>query len=309
MPYIFPQGEPLPAAAAGGRCPSLPGRVLRALITSGAVLAAALQLCAAPAQAAMDRVAVLRAFEKAKASVGRRIGIYNLTDQRGRRLTLDGSSLERPIVVSYAYTSCGDTCPTILMELKAYFDEAGADYGTLFEAMTIGFDVERDTPERLEAYGRMMAGDFSAWTFVTADGRTMARLTSDLGFTFEPAPSGFDHPNMVTVIGRDGAVVRQLFGAELDRAALAAAIEEAAGGEGEGDGREAEDAASGGGPPDLIKFLCYTYDEETGTYRLDYNFLMSVVVGVGIQLFMIYFVIHHVFIKGSRRAARLRRER
>jgi protein SCO1/2 len=75
-----------------------------------------------------------------------------------------------PVIVTFLYTTCEDTCPVQAQQIKGAFDELGDDV----PAIAIAVDPPRDTPERARAF--------------LAEQRMTGRLDFALGTRAELAP-------------------------------------------------------------------------------------------------------------------------
>jgi len=139
------------------------------------------------------------AIAEPEKAVGRYIGDYMLVNQAGKSFRLKEFFTGKPLVMSFIYTSCGHICPTITMNLKKAIKEAGMDFGAKFNAITIGFDVENDTPKRMKEYGSNFTDDFKGWIFAAGKKDTIDRLAKDVGFYYKKADGGFDHLNLVNL--------------------------------------------------------------------------------------------------------------
>lgn len=234
------------------------------------------------------------AAKAAEAAVGRRIGDFTLVNQHGESFTVKGM-LDKPLVVSYIYTHCPHICPTIMANLKSTFGQAGADFGNRFRSLTIGFDVENDTPQALHEYGRHFTDDFSAWSFATAGQDTIDALTDEFGFYYEEKPGGgFDHLNLVTVINTDGRIFTQVYGTDFDQDRLLGSVRRAIAGK--------ERLTNPTSLINRVKLFCYRYDETTGTYKLDYGAVFTLVMVSIFNAATIGWIIYAI--RSSRRQAR-----
>lgn len=238
-----------------------------------------LLLLAAFSHASQGDEKKLRAAEEA---VGRSVGDYALVDQDGNGFKLS-RYFGKPLVVSFIYTRCGHICPTLTMSLKAALEEAGAGLGAKFNVLTVGFDAENDTPEALKAYGCKFAADFKSWKFAAADKETLDSMARDIGFYYERTNRGFDHLNMVSIVGRDGKVYKQVYGINFSSEEILEPI----------------DYSLLGIPPkatpgviDKLKLFCFTYDPITGEYKPDYGMFMRLFLIAAAQAALLFFVIY-----------------
>jgi len=225
-------------------------------------------------------------------AVGKALGNYALIDQDGRLFNLK-ELFGKPLVISYAYTSCTHTCTPTLAKLKRAFGSDAGGLGVSFSALTIGFDTENDTPEKLRDYGKNFTGDFSAWRFATSTRKTMDSLTKELGFYHEKDGSGgFEHINLVTIAGKDGKVVKQLYGAALDPGDVVKAIRLALSAPPPTPPLPADAAVKTLSIIDRLRLFCYTYDESTGRYRLNYGAVATLTIGTLLQGITIGWIIY-----------------
>jgi len=232
------------------------------------------------------------AAKEAEAAVGARMGEYTLIDQDGAAFNLKELK-GRPFALAFFYTGCGETCPLILTSLKAALAKASPDFGEKFTALAVGIDVGNDTPARLKSAGSKVTGDFKKWRFATGDKATIERLAKETGFYYKKTGAGFDHINLVTIVGPDGRVFKQVYGTQFTPEEILTPLYDSI----KYAGRPAPPWVKKGAELtllDRIKLLCYTYDEKTGTYRLDYGFLTAIAVFLFVQV-TILFVIAYIY--------------
>lgn len=218
-----------------------------------------------------------------EARPGERLREHALVDQNGKPVTMSAFH-GKPLVLSFVYSSCAHTCGTLTESLRDAFEDEGL--GVRFNAMTVGFDGKNDTPKAMKEYGGKFSDDFFGWTFASANDKTIGALTAEAGFYYKKTTDGFDHPNLAIVIGPDGRLFKRLYGNAIDGSALMKAVLDSRDPEHEGY-RAREPGFMG-----LLKYVCYTYDEKTGTYRIDFTFLMIVALGVIVQLSFVWFIIY-----------------
>ena len=73
--------------------------------------------------------------------------LTGLVDERGRAVRL-AELRGRPVVVTFLYTSCEDTCPTTAQIIRGALDDLGHDVPVL----AIAVDPPRDTPARARRF-------------------------------------------------------------------------------------------------------------------------------------------------------------
>jgi protein SCO1/2 len=90
---------------------------------------------------------------------------FSLTDQRGQAFgsrDLTG----RVWVADFVFTNCAAVCP-LLTERMAEVGRRARKLGPDFHLVTITVDPERDTPDKLAAYGARYGADPLSWSFLT----------------------------------------------------------------------------------------------------------------------------------------------
>ena len=115
--------------------------VLVVVLTLGAAVVAAERAEEPPAQRGPLR------FEGSTVPPGLRAPDFRLRNQDGRPIGLRELRGE-PVIVTFLYTTCEDTCPVQAQQIKGAFDELGEDV----PAIAIAVDPPRDTPERARAF-------------------------------------------------------------------------------------------------------------------------------------------------------------
>jgi len=88
-----------------------------------------------------------RRFQGATLPEGLPAPRFVLRDQDGRRITMESLRGE-PVLVTFLYTTCEDSCPTQAQQVRSALDELGTDV----PALAIAVDPPRDTPERARAF-------------------------------------------------------------------------------------------------------------------------------------------------------------
>jgi protein SCO1 len=86
-------------------------------------------------------------FEGAVMPKGLRAPDFELRDQDGERVSMRALR-GRPVIVTFLYTTCEDTCPAQAHVVRGALDELGHD----LPALAIAVDPPRDTPARARAF-------------------------------------------------------------------------------------------------------------------------------------------------------------
>jgi protein SCO1/2 len=141
---------------------------------------------------------------------------FKLRNQDGRPIHL-GQFKGKALLITFIYTRCPspDFCPRVTRNF-ATLEKMMAANPSLYSKshlLTVSFDPEHDTPERLRAYGvTYMGGDaknaFAHWEFAAPEKPVLGEMARffDLGMT-ESADTMITHTLSTTLIGPDGKVV------------------------------------------------------------------------------------------------------
>jgi protein SCO1/2 len=186
-----------------------------ALVALLALLTLALAGCTphgAPAAEALERSARTDGGEE-------RFSVYELDgrwrDQAGATRSL-ASWRGRPVLLAMIYTHCTATCPLAVSELKRI---AALEPDARF--VLVSLDPRRDDEQRLATYAAERALDPSRWTLLTGSDSDVRDLAATLGVRYRRVtPDDLAHSNLITLLDREGRIVRQSSG-RMDDAALA----------------------------------------------------------------------------------------
>lgn len=137
-----------------------------------------------------------RRFEGATLPAGLRAPNFVLHDQDGERIRMRELRGE-PVIVSFLYTTCEDTCPSQAQQVRAALDELGEDV----PAVAVAVDPRRDTPDSARAFlarqrltGRM---DFALGTR-----DQLAPVWR--GFAVEPQRDDLEHTARLVLVDPNG---------------------------------------------------------------------------------------------------------
>lgn len=124
----------------------------------------------------------------------------------------------KTLLITFIYTRCPlpTFCPRVTRNFAVLEKSLAADpalYGHT-HLLSVSFDPEHDTPERLRAYGAQYIGSdtngaFAHWDFAVPAKPVLTKMAQyfDIGLTPGPDET-ITHTLSTTLIGRDGKVVR-----------------------------------------------------------------------------------------------------
>jgi len=166
-------------------------------------------LSAAPA----DQGLVMTPAASTLVPIGAPVPDFALTDQRGASIRL--SDLRgRVVVVTFIYTRCPlpDYCPRMVANLAAVRDRFRARLGQDVTLLTVTFDPQYDTPERLAAYARLHNADVPGWHFLTGDGAGIKQVCEAFGVEYWPDSGLITHTLQTAVVDREGRLAAAVEG-------------------------------------------------------------------------------------------------
>lgn len=224
------------------------------------------------------------ALKISKKAMGRKLEDYAFTDMNGNAVRFSDYQ-GKPLLVNFIYTSCMHTCPLIVESLERSTKVARKALGKdSFTILTVGFDWANDSPNRMKSYsGDRRIGDDN-WHLLSADKDTIESITKALGFFYREAPYGFDHLAQVSVVDEEGVVYRQIYGVELNAPVVVEPLKQLVFG-------RKSNYTSFSGLTNQVKLFCTIYDPNTGHYKFDFSFIISLVIGLTIlSIFVVLFV-------------------
>ncbi len=125
--------------------------------------------------------------------------------------------VDRPTLLTFFYSNCRTVCPRLVSSLRNVQAHAmNEGYVDAVRFLPVTFDPERDTGERLRAYGERMNVADPGWTWLRPEGRERARavVRDEFGVNFQrtnPEDTSrymFNHTGMTILANADGYVER-----------------------------------------------------------------------------------------------------
>jgi protein SCO1/2 len=233
------------------------------------------------------------ALEISQAAIGRDLAHLEFTDSYGKTVRL-ADYQGQPLLVSLVFTSCHHVCPALTRHLKTAIDAARDALGpNSFRVVTIGFDTENDTPERMQDFARKQGINDPQWAFLSASAESMAELVENLGFIYFNTPRGFDHITQLTIVDRNGKIHNQVYGGAFELPWMVEPLKDLI------FNRPQSAHNVFAGMMDKVKLFCTVYDPNTGRYRFDYSLFVQIAIGALVVLGVFAYLI--VEIRRARR--------
>jgi protein SCO1 len=141
---------------------------------------------------------------------------FTLTSQDGARVSL-ADLRGKVVAVTFIFTGCTVTCPTLTPMMSLVQDRLGRDFGSKIAFASITVDPENDTPEMLKLYAQMHGADFAGWSFLTGSPQIIADLTRRYGvFAARTADGAVEHSSLTSIIDQRGILRVQYVGVRFD---------------------------------------------------------------------------------------------
>lgn len=156
---------------------------------------------------------MLRWIPVAESKLGNRInGELAIINQDGKRVKLK-EYFDKPFFITFMFADCPHVCPTINTNLAKAVEAGKRKFGDKFRVLSISFDVDRDTVQRMREYGDAFTTDFGQWTFGLAEKDTLKELTEQFGFSYMPHPEEiWAHITMVSAVAKGGVLTKHFYG-------------------------------------------------------------------------------------------------
>ncbi|GIU81618.1 MAG: redoxin [Acidobacteria bacterium] len=154
------------------------------------------------------------------AQIGKEVPNFQLTNQDGRKISFKDFR-GKALAVTFIYTRCplADYC----IKMSTNFSDLNArllnsEYRDKIRLLTISFDPEHDTPEKLRQYGLGYMGkdakpDFTVWQLAVGPDKQMREIADFFGLRYEvdqQDKTQINHSLVTAVIAPDGRV-RKIF--------------------------------------------------------------------------------------------------
>jgi protein SCO1/2 len=145
--------------------------------------------------------------------LGEVIPDFALVNQHDERVTLSGLR-GKVVVVTFIYTRCPlpDYCPRMIANLTAVRDRFRKRLGSDVMLLTVTFDPQYDTPERLKDFARAQKVDVVGWHFLTGDAEGIKQVCEAFGVEYWPDSGLITHTLQTAVIDREGRLAAAVEG-------------------------------------------------------------------------------------------------
>ena len=152
------------------------------------------------------------------AQIGREIPDFNLTNQDGKRFSIKDYR-GKALAITFIYAQC--PLPDYCIKMSTSFSDLAnqvrdTDLKDKIRLLSISFDPQRDTPEKLKQYGVGYLGkdatpDFTVWQLAVGADKDVRAVADFFGLRYEVDQNDktqFSHSLRTAVIAPDGKVTK-----------------------------------------------------------------------------------------------------
>ena len=161
--------------------------------------------------------------EKTPEQIGKTVPKLPLTNQDGKRFTFDDYR-GKALAVTFIYREC--PLPEFCIKMSKQFSDmanqiaADPDAKDKIRLLSVSFDPDRDTPEKLKQYGMGYLGpdakdDFTVWQLAVGSEKEVRDVADFFGLKYEKDENDqtqFNHSLVTAVISPEGKVTRVFSG-------------------------------------------------------------------------------------------------
>ncbi len=152
---------------------------------------------------------------KDKFPIVREVSAYSMENVDGTTVTSEDTQGSVKLMYFY-FTSCPDVCPITTLVLSQIQEELKKEglFGNEVKFVSISFDPETDTKEKIKEFGDRFFADYSGWYFLRGDQEETRKLMQE---SFKIPLLGndstnFTHGNSIALVDRDNNI-RKMYNA------------------------------------------------------------------------------------------------
>lgn len=180
----------------------------------------------------LENIGIIAAVDPSKpvpvderfASVGKEIIDFTLTNQDGKKIS-SKDFRGKAWAITFIYAQC--PLPNFCIRMSTNFSDAAnkikdSEFKDKMALLSVSFDPERDSPEKLRKYGLGYLGNdpdakFDVWQLAVGSDKEVRPIADFFGLRYEVDQNNktqFNHSLRTAVIGPDGKVAKVYSGSE-----------------------------------------------------------------------------------------------
>lgn len=124
---------------------------------------------------------------------------------------------DKVVVMVMIYTSCRTACPRLTADMKAIAEKIGKVNPKDIRYVFISIDPATDTAQKMKEYLATYSFTGDQWLFLRSSEDNTRELANVLAVKYkEISPIDFSHSNIISVFNKQGALVSQHEGLNID---------------------------------------------------------------------------------------------
>lgn len=146
--------------------------------------------------------------------------IFNLTSEWQKP---DGQKIQlkelkgKVLAVVMIYTSCKTACPRLTYDMKKIASKVGAENSDDMRYVLVSIDPEKDTPAAMKEFLVNNEIDNQQWLFLRSNEANTREFANVLAVKYKQiSPMDFSHSNIISVFSKNGLLVHQKEGLNID---------------------------------------------------------------------------------------------
>jgi len=159
-------------------------------------------------------------------SLGSPVPDFTLIDQSGGRVSLSDFK-GKVVAVNFIYTRCPlpDYCPRMVAQFRSLRDRFADAIDRDLVLLTISFDPQYDTPERMHEYAARHGSGGPGWLFLTGNADEIAQICAAFGVQYWAEEGLITHSLQTAVIDRQGRLAATVEGKDFTAKQLGDLVE------------------------------------------------------------------------------------
>ncbi len=188
---------------------------------------------------------------------------------RGEEKSLMTVLDKSPALMTFIFARCAGMCSPLVESMNRRIESMGGPDG--YQVLVLSFDPRDRAGDMEKLQQRLGLSDESSWSFCTAPGTDIERITSAAGFSYawDQERMQFDHPGMVVALDKQGRIIRTINGLPIDPTEFKSLIRELKG-----------NFVPLYPLPQKTILSCLSYDAEKARVHLDWGFAVLFIPSV-----------------------------
>ena len=131
----------------------------------------------------------------------------------------------KTMVVVMIYTTCKFACPILVADMKKIEKQIKPSNLKDVSMVLVSIDPKTDTPERLAEFAKTSGMEADHWVFLRSNEADTQEFANVLAMKYKKiSPVDFSHSNIISIFNKEGKLIMQEEGLEIDVAKVAGEV-------------------------------------------------------------------------------------